>query len=75
MRLRAAALTSLSEDTATDTAVISRFARQLLHLSGNQGSMNKEKDPGLDTYPGSVTAEGITHIHGSQHRNNTGVSL
>ncbi|WJZ87987.1 hypothetical protein VitviT2T_007327 [Vitis vinifera] len=71
LRLRGATLTALSEDTTTDTAVIFRLARRLLHLSRYRGSKNKEKGPGLDIHPGAVTAEGISHIHGSQHMNNT----
>lgn len=71
LRLRGATLTALSEDTTTDTAVIFRLARRLLHLSRYRGSKNKEKGPGLDIHPGAATAEGISHIHGSQHMNNT----
>lgn len=71
LRLRAATLTALSEDTATDTAVIFRLARRLLHLSRYRGSKNEGKGPGLGVYPGAVTAEAISHIHGSRHMNNT----
>ncbi|XP_057959730.1 uncharacterized protein LOC131152103 [Malania oleifera] len=54
LRLRAAAIKALSEDSRTDTAMIFRLARRFLYVSKLEGSTIEEKDPASDLHSATV---------------------
>ncbi|KAJ7957348.1 Sn1-specific diacylglycerol lipase beta [Quillaja saponaria] len=55
MRLRAAAIASLSEHKKCDTAMIFRLARRFLYVSKYERSKTEIKEPASDIYLGAVT--------------------
>ncbi|XP_059447709.1 uncharacterized protein LOC132179091 isoform X4 [Corylus avellana] len=57
LRLRAAAITALSQDTKTDTAMIFRLARRFLYVSKYQRNRTEVKD----AYSGTIMAEDLSH--------------
>ncbi|KAM3702616.1 hypothetical protein ACB098_04G037800 [Castanea mollissima] len=70
LRLRAAAITALSQDNKTDTAMISQLARRFLYVSNYQRNRTEVKDPASDFYSGAITAEDFNHhINGGQTQN------
>ncbi|KAK4566888.1 hypothetical protein RGQ29_002938 [Quercus rubra] len=70
LRLRAAAITALSQDNKTETAMIFQLARRFLYLSNYQRNRTEVKDPASDFYSGAITAEDFNYpINGSQIQN------
>ncbi|XP_042986302.1 diacylglycerol lipase-beta isoform X3 [Carya illinoinensis] len=61
LRLRAAAITALSQDTKTDKATIFRLARRFLNLSVCQRSGTEVNNPASDVYHGAITGEDLNH--------------
>jgi hypothetical protein len=72
LRLRAAAITALSQDTKTDTAMIFRLARRFLYVSKYQRNRTDVED----AYSGTIMAEDLNHHnYGSQYQNDSQGSL
>nr|XP_023928217.1 sn1-specific diacylglycerol lipase beta isoform X4 [Quercus suber]XP_023928218.1 sn1-specific diacylglycerol lipase beta isoform X4 [Quercus suber]XP_023928219.1 sn1-specific diacylglycerol lipase beta isoform X4 [Quercus suber] len=70
LRLRAAAITVLSQDNKTDTAMIFQLARRFLYVSNYQRNRTEVKDIASDFYSGAITTEDFNHhINGSQIQN------
>ncbi|XP_062170601.1 uncharacterized protein LOC133876341 isoform X2 [Alnus glutinosa] len=68
LRLRAAAITALSQDTKTDTAMIFRLARRFLYVSKYQRNRTEVED----AYSGTIMAEDLNyHNYGSQYQNDS----
>lgn len=59
MRLRAAAITSLSQDPKVDSAVIFRLARRFLYISNFQ--RNKQAEDESDYYSGGIDQDNLNH--------------
>ncbi|KAG7995216.1 hypothetical protein I3843_01G097100 [Carya illinoinensis] len=72
LRLRAAAITALSQDTKTDKATIFRLARQFLNLSVCQRSGTEVNNPASDVYHGAITGEDLNHqVYESEYLNDS----
>lgn len=72
LRLRAAAITALSQDTETDTAMIFRLARRFLYVSKYQ----RNRTEGKDAYSGTIMAEDLSHHnYGRSEGQDQGFSL
>lgn len=75
LRLRAAAITTLSQDNKTDTAMIFQLARRFLYVSKYQRSRTEVKDPASDFHSGANATEDLNHHGcGSQNQNDSLVS-
>ncbi|ONI29108.1 hypothetical protein PRUPE_1G181900 [Prunus persica] len=71
MRLRAAAITAMSQDSETDTAMILRLARHFLHVSKYQQNGTEVKDSASDVTSRAITEEKLNdHIYESEYRVN-----
>lgn len=67
LRLRGAAITAMSQDSETDSAMILRLARHFLNVSKHQQDRTEVKDPDSDAISGAITAENLNHpIYGTQ---------
>lgn len=72
LRLRAAAITALSQDTKTDKATIFRLARRFLNLSVCQRSGTEVNNPASDVYHGAITGEDLNHqVYESEYLNDS----
>lgn len=72
MRLRAAAITALSQDTKTDKATIFQLAHQFLNLSERQRSGTEVNNPASDVYYGAITGEDLNHqVYESEYLNDS----
>uniref|UniRef100_A0A5B7ATG0 Uncharacterized protein n=1 Tax=Davidia involucrata TaxID=16924 RepID=A0A5B7ATG0_DAVIN len=72
LRLRAAAIMALSQDSTTDSSIISKLARRFLFVSKYQGNKSEEKVPASDLNFRAMTTEDINNrINESQCRNGT----
>lgn len=61
LRLRGAAITAMSQDSETDSALILRLARHFLNVSKYQQDRTEVKDPDSDVISRAITAENINH--------------
>lgn len=60
MRLRAAAITSLSQDPKADSAMIFRLARRCLYISNYQRNKSEAEDQ-PNYYSGAIVQEDLNH--------------
>lgn len=67
LRLRAAAITALSQDTKTDTAMIFRLAQRFLYL----GKYQRNRTTVKNVCSGPVMATDLSHICGSEYPNDS----
>ncbi|OVA19069.1 Lipase [Macleaya cordata] len=66
LRLRAAAITALSEDSAADSAMICKLARRVLQVSSYRPKEEAASAPSLES--GAMTSEdGNHHVHRRRH--------
>ncbi|XP_030493158.2 uncharacterized protein LOC115709247 isoform X2 [Cannabis sativa] len=67
LRLRAAALTALSQDSTTDTAMIFRLARRFLYVSNYERTSSEVVEPASNGYSGTKRSENQNeHTYGNQ---------
>ncbi|KAF4390451.1 hypothetical protein G4B88_024457 [Cannabis sativa] len=67
LRLRAAALTALSQDSTTDTAMIFRLARRFLYVSNYERNSSEVVEPASNGYSGTKRSENQNeHTYGNQ---------
>lgn len=72
LRLRAAAITALSQDTKTDKATVFQLARQFLNLSECQRSGTEVNNPASDVYYGAIAGEECNHqVYESEYLNDS----
>ena len=61
LRLRAAAITALSEDSTADMTMIFRLARRFLYVSNFQRNRTEVMEPASNPHPGSIRSENLSH--------------
>nr|XP_004298040.2 PREDICTED: uncharacterized protein LOC101307112 isoform X3 [Fragaria vesca subsp. vesca] len=61
MRLRGAAITAMSQDSAADSATILRLARHFLNITKHQQDRTEVKDPALDANSEEITTGKLSH--------------
>ncbi|XP_062109907.1 uncharacterized protein LOC133821780 isoform X2 [Humulus lupulus] len=67
LRLRAAALTALSQDSTTDTTMIFRLARRFLYVSNYERNSSEVVEPTSNGYSGTIRSENQNdHAYGNQ---------
>ncbi|XP_024027107.1 sn1-specific diacylglycerol lipase beta isoform X1 [Morus notabilis] len=66
LRLRAAAITALSQDSTADTAMIFRLARRFLYVSQYQRNRTELMEPTSDVYSGTRSQNLNNHASGSE---------
>ncbi|PON37785.1 Fungal lipase-like domain containing protein, partial [Parasponia andersonii] len=67
LRLRAAAITALSHDSATDTAMICRLARRFLYVSNCERNSTEVVEPASYVYSGTIRSENLNdNLHGNE---------
>lgn len=59
LRLRAAAITALSQDSTTDTAMIFRLARRFLYVSQYQRNRTQVMEPASDVCSGPIRSQNL----------------
>ncbi|KAK1319527.1 Disease resistance protein [Acorus calamus] len=72
LRLRAAAIKALSDESSTDSALISKLARRILQVNRHQVSSGADHtNPSLPFQPGVGSLEDGGHMYRRQHFNYT----
>ncbi|XP_058093977.1 uncharacterized protein LOC131240008 isoform X2 [Magnolia sinica] len=67
LRLRAAAIAALSQDSSTNSAMVCNFARRILNLNKYEGSEENGRTPNPSFHVGGATADDCNHMYRRRH--------